>query len=230
MKKSDKLILGLFIVMVMGIFSTNMILKAEFDKINFKDIYHNYSQQSLTYFKNIRLEGSYGGLIQIQKGQETEIRILKGNVNHFHWEIVGDTLILIYNNDWKPYNYRTEDAFDLEPTAFIIAPELKSITAKGVNCKLTDWEEREWKLIHQGHNSGMFLSNNKIETLQADLKQGGLLSIGSKNSIKNANFQIQDTSSFVIEKDVFEVLNIRTDPKASIRIPGSLYQKLAMEK
>lgn len=225
MKNSNKLIVGLLIAMILGIFSTNLVLKAEFDKINFKDIYHNYSQESLPSFKAVRLEGSYGGLFQIQQGNESEIRILDGNINHLKWHVSGDTLILFYNNDWKPYNYRPGDAFNFAPTAFITSPHLQSLYAKGVNCKITGWEEMEWDLKQEGNNSGMLLSDNEIEKLSVNLEQGGLLAIGSRNDIKNANFHIQDTSSFVIEKDVFKTLVIKSDSSASIKIPGSLYHK-----
>lgn len=212
MKNSNKLILGLLIMIMVGILSTNMVLKAEFDKINFKDIYHSYSQESLPNFKAVRLEGSYAGLFQIQPGSESEIRILSGEKNKIKWEINGDTLILIYKNDWKPYNYQPGDAFKFAPTAFINTPQVQSIYAKGVNCKITGWDENEWDLKQEGINSGMLLTNNKIENLQAALEEGGLLAIGSENNIKNAHFQIQDTSSFVIEKRCFRGVRNKNRP------------------
>jgi hypothetical protein len=226
MKTSNRLLTVLLAITLVAILSSNLVLKAEYEKIDFKDPFYGYQAQQLPTFKVVKLNGGHTGLIQLQPGTGYEVRVSVKDSNQVKWQIRNDTLELSYLWTGQPYFYRVGDALRQPPVVYIFAPVLHTILARGSTCKLTGWKEADWILLHEGQRSTMLLSNNTIRSLSATIQQNGFLQIGPENRIGTARVQVNDSSSFLVQQDVFESVDIRADSLAGVQLPGALLKKL----
>lgn len=223
MKTSDKLILGLFLVTLVAILGANLVLKAEFEKIDFSDMFYKYSKESLPPFQVIHLQGQNNRLVQIQPSDNFEIRLSKGEENKMTWEVRGDTLFFSFKSAARPF-YR--NTFSVPPVAFIMAPSLRAIHFSEVSGKLTGWKENG--LILQG-NGKMLLQDNNLDELSVTIEGGGLLNISAENEIQKAKITVSDTSYLVVQKDIFKIIDINIDEEAHVSLPGGLFYRMTKE-
>jgi hypothetical protein len=226
MKTSNKLLIVLLVTVLLAVTGSNMALKAEYEKIDFKNPYHGYVQETLPPFKILRLQGSYASLAQIQQGKESQIRIRGWEKESVKWQMRGDTLVVTYNTGNGPFFYRAGDAFASAPIVFITAPSLSGVYSMGATCKLTGWQGANLILRQEGKKTGMLLENSTLGTLSAVSTGGGLLQMGAANRIGNAVIQASDSSSFVAGKAAFGSIRISADSTAQVTLTGDLYNKL----
>jgi hypothetical protein len=226
MKTSNRLLWVLLACTMLAILGSNLVLKAEYDRIDFKDPFYGYSRESATPFSVLKLQGGYSFLVQVQPGKDFEVRVSEKEKSFVKWQVRGDTLQLTFSLEDSPFYYRVGDAFNHRPVAYISAPQLKAVHAYGSTCKLTGWQHADWILTHQGLKSGMQLIDNAIDTLSATVQQGGFLQVDAKNRIGKTQVRVMDSSSFVARKDVFESVKIQADSTASVNLPGALFLKL----
>ncbi|MES2731306.1 MAG: hypothetical protein V4714_06145 [Bacteroidota bacterium] len=226
MKTSNKLIAGLLAIIMIAILGSNMILKAEFDKLNLKDQFFGYSKETAKPFSVVKLRGGHAKLVQIQTGNTFEVKVKAREKEFVKWHTHGDTLELTYSDESEPYQYRIGDALTSEPSVYIMAPTLQAVYANSASCKLTDWKAAHLLLKHESEKSGMLLINSKLDSIDAEIRHKGLLQVGTDNRIAKANVQVKDTSSFKVEKDVFGFLQLQTDSLSIVNLPGVLLRKL----
>ena len=100
MKTSNILLTCLLAVMLLFIVGSNLVLKAEFDKIDRKDAFYGYKQETVKTFKYIKIQGKQIGITQIQPGKNYEIRFNKDR-KLFDWKVIGDTLEMTYKRTWN---------------------------------------------------------------------------------------------------------------------------------
>jgi hypothetical protein len=226
MKTSNRLLIALLAVTLAAILSSSLVLKAEYEKIDFKDPFYGYQTAQLPPFKAVKLSGGHAGLIQLQPGTSYEVRVSAKDSNQVKWQVRNDTLELSYLWTGQPYFYRVGDALHQPPVAYIFAPKLQAILAQGSTCKLKDWKEADWVLYHEGQRSAMLLSNNTIRSLSATVQRNGYLQIDPANRINTAQVQVNDSSSFLVQQDVFGSVDIHADSLAGVQLPGALLKRL----
>lgn len=226
MKTSNKLLIVLLVTVLLAVAGSNMALKAEYEKIDFKNPYHGYVQENLPPFKVIRLQGSYASLVHIQQGKELQIRIRGWEKESIKWQMHGDTLEVTYNTGNGPYFYRAGDALTSAPILFITAPSLSAVYSSGSTCKLTGWQGANLILRQEGAKTAMLLENSTLGSLTAAANDGGILQMGATNRIENAVIQASDSSSFVAGKDTFGTIKISADSTSNVTLAGGLFNKL----
>jgi hypothetical protein len=74
MKTSNQLLIGLLVIIFAAIFGTATVLKNVYEGIDKDDPYYGYSTEALAEFTAVKLEGKYPNLIQIQAGDQFEIK------------------------------------------------------------------------------------------------------------------------------------------------------------
>ncbi len=230
MKKSNKLLLSLAIFSFIAILGSNLILKAEYEKFDFNDIFYGYGKTSVPPFSVVKIKGNYAGLVQVQASSDFEIRIQDASENDVGWEVKGDTLELFYHRAGNAHRFNAEYAFTFSPAAFVMAPVVRSVLVENGAGKVTGFEQGKIVTRQSGATSGILIADNIFGSLESDLSGGGLLKIESRNQIREANFVVRDSSSIDLEKDIISSLNINADSLASVKIPGVLFDRILVSK
>lgn len=221
---SNKLLTGLLAIVLLAMLGSNLVLKAAYEKIDFTDAFYGYSEQAIKPFKVVKLMGNSNSLIQLQQGKDFEVRVAKEANKDIRWKQKGDTLELTIPPEGESF----DPSFVLRrpPDVYIIAPSLEAVYANGIVSKLNSWNLPRLFIRQEGAKGTMVLTSNKIESLSVLLSQGGLLKAEKNNQVVKAAFQVQDSSSIIIEKDVFADIQMDMDSSAFIKVPGALLSKL----
>ncbi len=123
MKTSNALLIAVLVVTGLALTGFNLVLKAEYGKIDFKDPYYGYVLENLPPFKVLRLRGSYSGLAQIQQGKESQIRIREWGKKDVKWQLRGDTLEVSWHKTGNTLTF-TAPATPLPPIPSCSLPPL----------------------------------------------------------------------------------------------------------
>lgn len=135
MKLSSKILLVIFLLLIAGAFSSNTILKKQYDKLDKSDIYWNYDKVLQQPFSHLKITGGNGTNIIFEQSKKPSVRLLHEWVyyhdGHIKSEIKNDTLYIDFN--FTPAN--SFEKFWLEGTVpvRIFSPELLTVT--GVNTR-----------------------------------------------------------------------------------------------
>jgi hypothetical protein len=216
------LVLSLSVTLLFG-FSSNLVLKAEFDKINPNDPFHGYKKEALQPFKYITLGGKAFGIARIQYGQQYEIRS-SVNKELLDWNIVGDTLKVTYRRNWSFDHYNPSDPFRGRPNLYITMPELSEFTSDGVTCIISDLRLDSLKVQQKGNQ--LLLKDSQIANLSAMLVNHGRIVLDGSNSIGNAVVTASDSSYMSARKDVFRQFRLAADSTTIVSVPGGLLKKM----
>jgi len=222
MKTSNQLLIGLIVIIFAAIFGTATVLKGEYEKIDKDDPFYGYVTDSLADFSAIKLKGKYPNLIQIQAGNQFEIKMRDSKPLRMKWTIRNDTLVLTYPESDFPDWFKVQGTLAGRAGIYIIAPQLTSVQTKLTTCKLTGWNLANLELIQQGENSGMALTESNIGNLSATVTQGGMMRIEQSSKIEQATVEVQDISTFTVRPSAVDSISIQADSTAQVQIPGYL--------
>jgi hypothetical protein len=224
MKASNLILTALFSLILLVILSSSFILKSEYEKIDKSDPLYGYEKRDLPAFKYVHLHGKAFGLTEIHPGKESEIRMI-ANPKYIEWKVTGDTLTVTYKRDWHEGNLPPDYAFNNIPSFYIVTPELRGITSQKVMCKVKGWKSMD--LIVKQEGGAMQFSQNQFDNLQALVSSGGIAKMDGKNSIKKTALEIRDSSSLLIDKNIFTSFDLKIDSTAKISLPGEMLNKIS---
>lgn len=227
MKTSNKFLIALFTIFLFAIVGTNLVLKAEYEKIDKNDPFYGYSDERTEPYSVILLKGNGKGLIRIQPGESFGLRVKEEYKNQVSWTLRNDTLELSLMPEKEPFFTGEVDRYSLKGEVYIVQPNIKTVYTENVRTTITDWKDSSLKVFAEGPKGGLFLQNNTFSSVSADVREGGLLKTGTNNEVRHMEIKIGKNSSFEAEKDVFHSLEVTADSLASFKIPGSLLQEIA---
>lgn len=227
MKTSNLLLLALLAFVFISMIGYDLGLKKNFDRIDRNDPYYGYSHDTLPPFKYIKLRGKQFGMVQILPGKIFEMR--QQNLSGFpynaglEWKVVGDTLFIDHSLDIDRYAFGNGYAFGRNTYLYIMAPALSGVQSDGIVTSVKGWKGGEFSVRQTGE--GIRLTDNTFDQLIIEAHAGGYVEITGNNHIGAATMQVRDSSTLIVEKDVFKSLKVQVDSTAHINLPGSLIKK-----
>ena len=227
MKTSNLLLLALLAFIFISMIGYDLGLKKNFDRFDRSDPYHGYSHDTLPPFKYIKLMGKQFGMVQILPGKTFEMRkqALSGFAHNagLEWEVVGDTLYVDHSLDIDRYPYGNGYAFGRNTYLYIMAPALSGVQSDGIVTSVKGWKSGEFLVKQSGE--GILLTDNAFNQLTLEAHAGGFVEMKGNNQIGSATIQVRDSSTLIVEKDIFKSLKVQVDSSAHISLPGSLLKK-----
>ncbi|MPR31803.1 hypothetical protein [Salmonirosea aquatica] len=219
MQKSNKILISVVSLFTIVTLGCNVILKAQYDKIDFDDPYHGYGTEIVSPFKHVVLSGTGRGLTQILPGREFQIKTTLSE-RALNWKVEGDTLRVDLARNLNENNWAPNDLSKAEPVAFIIAPRVSGVYSTGVNCKVSDLKNERFTLRQE--KSRVLLVNNSIQNLTAQVVLGSSLTIDQKSRIDTAAISLNDSSRLTAADDNFKRFQLQADESAHLELPMSL--------
>ncbi|MCE7059176.1 hypothetical protein [Dyadobacter sp. CY343] len=222
MKPSSILLTALLALILVVTIGANLILKAEYDKLDKNDALAGHRKEALPAFNHIKLEGDAFGVTQIQPGKTHELRIMP-EAKYLSWKMKSDTIIFTYHRDWPKDDIPAEYALRGIPSFYIMSPKLAGLKAQDVICKVANWDSDQLSVdITDG---AVLFSGNEFRNLQLSQKGTAWTKIDEKNKLGEVFVEVKQNSTFGIEKDVISSFKMKVDSSAHINLPGSLIDK-----
>jgi hypothetical protein len=227
MKTSNLLLLALLAFVFISMIGYDLGLKKNFDRIDRTDPYYGYSHDTLPPFKYIKLTGKQFGMVQILPGKIFEMRKQPLSGFPYHaglvWKVANDTLIIDHSLDIERYPYGNGYTFGRNTYLYIMAPALSGVQSDGIVTSVNRWKEGTLSVRQTGE--GILLTDNTFDQLSIEAHAGGYVEIKGNNHIGAATIQVRDSSTLIMEKDVFKILEVQLDSTTHINLPGSLLRK-----
>lgn len=152
MKNTSKILVGLFILIIAGLLSSNIAMKKEYDKRNKADIYWTYDDVLKQPFKHLKITGGNGTQIAYEQSAQSSVRIsrewktwYKGGVKA---HVSNDTLYL--NFDFIPGDQYAKQWIANTTTVRIFSPELLSIDGLNTNIELYKLKQKNLSIQMAG--------------------------------------------------------------------------------
>ncbi|RCR68527.1 hypothetical protein [Larkinella punicea] len=224
MKTSNKLLIALFTIGLLTLIGANVALRTEYNKIDFNDQFYGLSAMELKPFRVLKLEGNNAGLISVQTGKTTEIRLPEKAKKQFTFRSQGDTLLVSYKPENVPWRSQANQYFDAIPAAVFLTPTLQTLITSKVSCNVNHLTVDQLTVLQK--NAGVLLTNSRISSLTVTNEQGSELHTKPTNHIGTALITSRDSSVFKAERDIFGTLALQTDSLATVNVPGGLLKKL----
>jgi len=138
MKFTSKVLLTLLVLLVVGLLSSNIILKKEYDKVDKSDIYWNYEKVLQQPFKYLKITGGNVTRIAFEQSTKYSVRILQEWKRYHNGEIkahvTNDTLYI--NFDFIPSNLFEKFWMRGITAVRIFSPELLSFEGYNTNFEM----------------------------------------------------------------------------------------------
>ena len=226
MKNSNRLVLLILLIFFGAIFGTSMILKQEFEKIDFDNPFYGLSRNELPAFSAVKLQGDYHGLVEIQPGEKYEI-LKPDSWNIFQWEVRQDTLFLHYTGEARGGRYYSEQTLSKpSAAAYVLAPSVSSVVSEGMSCRIANMSADSFHARFDGDSGGISFKDNTFKTLSAQSGDKGILQFENDNRIDKALINAEDESLVTILGQEIDSLQLLAGPQAKVLLPGALLEKI----
>lgn len=165
MKLTTRILIGIFIIIIAGLLSSNMILKKQYNALDKSDIYWTYNKVLEQPFKYVNITGGNGTNIYYEPSDKPSVRLLQEWVNYHNGKIKtsikNDTLFL--NFDYVPANLFEKFYLENSAPVRIFSPELLSVTGNNTHFEMQKAKQKSITVNLSGKSSF------EIESLYPDM-------------------------------------------------------------
>ncbi len=247
LKLSSMLLLGIFILIIGGLFTSGFMLKKQYDTINKKDGFWYYNQIASTPFKHIKIERnsrkkaeddfyksvSVTGKItfEVEAGDTYKV-VSNPNRNRYIWDsyqedtlsakLIDDTLFIkvpMYSNYYDNNRHIT---YDIR----ITMPYLASITCVNTSLELIGYNKKSLTIDLSGESVLTFLYGiNEMTAINATLKDESKLELPKMLKLNNLGVDLKDKSTLKMPIIGVKSLKLSVEDSTSIEAPSTLFKK-----
>jgi|GEM_PF-2997224 len=219
MKTSNIIIIGTFIVFIIGFAINAAGLKKMYDHTNWNDPYRNYTKHSL----NKAIDRVYviaSDSIDIWTG-ETNFSIMQSkskmlmlqNEAYAFWQVTDSGLVVRLKHNAK---------------GVLAVPNIKNVIIDRISCNLTNFNLDSLQVNVSNKESKLVVLNSRINYLNASVSNQGQLCIEKENRINKLNLALRGGvfSSGVNIREVSQTIT----PDSRIELWSSALQSIAQKK
>lgn len=165
MKWTSRILLAIFLLLIAGLFASNIALKKEYDKVDKNDSYWTYGKVSEDHFKFLKIEGGNLTHIAFEQSPNCSVRILqdwqRNHENPIKSHVLNDTLFVKF--DYVPREDWEKNWMKWITVVRIFAPELQSVEGVNTNFEMFKLKQKSISVNMSGR------SNFEIESFLPDM-------------------------------------------------------------
>jgi hypothetical protein len=215
MKLSSKILLATFLLMIAAAFSSNVILKKQYDQVDKSDIYWTYDKILERPFKHLNIQGGNCTNIYYEQSEKPSVRLSRDWVNyhggHIKAEVKDDTLFLHFDNP-------PTDGFEwfwlknADPVR-IFSPELLSVTGNNTNFEMQRLRQKTITVSMTGK------SRFEVESLWPEMDSINITQSDSTNVVFEMSPDYRKSSSDIQPQGKVVIHNIAGIRSAEVLAP-----------
>lgn len=221
MKKSNLFLLILGVVLLSGMYATNVTLAKEYQKIDLTDLYKNYVSVPVAPYTVLDISGSNGYPIEIVQNHTEDIKVLRSRIQHFKSEVKNDTLFIQFTGSNIPMKQRYTSS--TPPGIIIEKNAISSIINTNTHQRISGFTDQSLQLI-LNEQAFTEMHHCQLQTLNIDMRHQSQIDFSLKNTVDSlamhmehtavARLQeiefaaishtLKDSVTFVLSKDAFD--------------------------
>jgi len=195
-KISTIIVISLFVLMVLGVFASNLVVKDVYNKIDHGDLYWNYNPILVQPFKHLKINGGNITNIVFEQNPKSSVRVLSDWDRYkkdetFTAAVKNDTLYINFPNKYD--NEGQHNWMSRQVLVRLFAPQLLTINGANTNLLLEKLDQPDINANMTGKSRLAIESNNRsfgsVNINQADSSQVLLKMSPELNGSKNIHIQ-----------------------------------------
>lgn len=228
MKTSHILLIILAVVTLTGMVATDVLLKQQYEKIDWRNPYQDFQRRNLPSAKHWVIEGAPTAEIIIEQSADTaQALLLPSMANSYRTRRQGDTLFVSFrmNYDGLPRDAHNDVGYELPAGLVLRLPDLQSLRI--TNGRLSLRERTVSTLAIQLENTRLrtnYLTVNGPMTLTASRNSFAVLGTDRYQSLRAV---VRDSSGVQLNDTQTEQLSSDVSPGAEVQLRGRALRWLA---
>lgn len=223
MKASTIFISVLAIILLIGMFLTNVILRNEYQKIDLNDPFKNYVSIEFNPYSVLDISGSNGYPIEITSKEVNDVKVLRSRLQHFKSEVKNDTLFIKF----KGSNVPMEQSFlSTTPSGIIIHKKILSgIQISGTHNRIYGYSNQKLDINVNG-KSYTEVSDVKLNNLNINMYQNSQIVFRNKNQVDSLKLNMNSTSIANLEKIEFKHISHKLSDSITLVLSKNTFNNL----
>lgn len=221
MKTSYILLATVALVTLTGMVATDVLLKQQYEKIDWKNPYQNFEKRTLSTASHWVIEGAPTDEIQLIKtGDKPQALIHPEYVKFYRVRQQGDTAYVAFTPDYNNYhNEPIEDADHELPVRLVLrVPQVKTIRTKNARLTVADLATNQIQI--QLENSRLLTRKLAVQgTLDLRESHNSFALFGS-DQLALLQLTIQDSSGVELDNAQLGDLSVNASSKAKVYFQG----------
>ncbi|MVM37715.1 hypothetical protein GO730_09070 [Spirosoma sp. HMF3257] len=221
MKTSYILLAIIALITLMGMVATDVLLKQEYDKIDWRNPYQDFEKRSLPRVNHWVVEGTPANEIMLMhSADKPQALVAPGLVKFFRFRQQGDTAFVSFTPDYSGYQSEPRDEADRELSIRLVLwlPDWQTLRVE--NARLTLSEFKGNKLTIALRNSRL-RTNKLIISDSFDLTaSANSFAVLGADQYKSLRTIVQDSSGVQLNNTQTEAFTKALSPKAEIQVRG----------
>lgn len=221
MKTSHSLLAVLTIITLSGMVATDVLLKQQYDKLDWSNPYQAFDHRTLPIAKHIVIEGAPVAEIIIEKSIDTaQALLLPSMANSYKYTKNGDTLFVSFtmNYDGQSRDPHQDSNYKLPPGMVLRLPDLQSLRIANGRLTVNNFKAEQLAVS---------LQNSRLLTNKLTVSKSFSLTV-SQNSfaVLGADYYqaieaiAQDSSGIKLVDSQVDAFHSQLSPKAEIQLKG----------
>lgn len=223
MKTSHIFLAIIAVITLTGMVATDVLLKHQYDKIDWRNPYQNFERRMLPAAKHWVVEGTPTNEIVIERTNgKPQALVAPDQVKFYRTRQQGDTVFvsMAFRSDFSNYRSEPRDVADYRQNVQLVLrlPDLRTLRAK--NARLTLEEFALDKLLIALQRSR--LRTNKVnvsDSLSLTASQNSFAVLGA-DRYQALRVVVQDSSGLRINNSQVEAFTANISPKGEVQLRG----------
>lgn len=221
MKTSNLLLATIALVTLTGMIATNVLLKQQYQKIDWQNPYQDYDKRTLPTARHWVVEGSPVREILVEKSTGSAQALLEPEYAKFYQiRQQGDTAFVALTPDYSGYQRQPGDVADYELQVGLVlrVADIQTLRVKTGRLTLTNLATDKLQIALQ--NSRLRTRNLTI-TGSFDLQEsGGSFATLGTGRLASLQALVGDSSGVQLNNTDVANLNLQASPKAKVDLRG----------
>ncbi|QMW05060.1 hypothetical protein [Spirosoma foliorum] len=221
MKTSYILLAVIALVTLTGMIATDVLLKQQFEKIDWKNPYQEFVVQPLPTAKHWVIEGSPNDeILVIKTTGKSQALIDPDQVKFYRADQKGDTVFIAFTPDYSGYQNEPRDDANRELRVQVVlqVPVVQLLQVKNSRLTLQDWSTD--KLVVSLQKSRLRTVNlSVLDSLTLVANQNSFAALGN-DQVKSLRAIVADSSGIGLKNTQINAFKMQASPKAQLDLQG----------
>ncbi|NOQ71547.1 MAG: hypothetical protein GQ574_06075 [Crocinitomix sp.] len=231
MKTSIKLLLGLLLVIMGGLFYVKYDLKQQYKSLDTSDPYFGFEKTEGLQFSHIKIEGGNNSHLYIEPAATNRLLIEKGLLSDVSYSVVNDTLMINYSPTQTQNGDGTGNYWGTRERSSVIIEyaTVESIVASNASIGMEMNGQKQFKTqLFGASNLELFTQQKTLEALSIEAHNDSKHRINNKDGVMNLvflNVALTDQSMAELYRISFDSSAIRLDSTSRLSADANFFKK-----
>ncbi|QJD79916.1 hypothetical protein [Spirosoma rhododendri] len=219
MKTSYYLLIAAILITLTGMVTTDVLLKREYEKIDWSNPYQFFARRPLPAAKHIVIEGTQSRDILVETGPQAQALVAPEDSLFFSFRMQHDTLHVSFNPDTADHQRPIQTVWNSRLTGLVLRlPAFVSVN--GINTRLTIQDRTQPTLDVSLQNSVLFANKLTASPSLRLTETQNSFAILRSGSYKAVEVTVQDSSEIHLDGTRIDAFTSTLSDRAEVRLTG----------